>query len=95
MGDEDSSRRAGDAKVIIELTGDEALVFFDWIARFNEREDVVFDDQAEQRVLWDIECILESALAEPFAPNYDQLLAAARENVREMRGYIDAEPGSA
>jgi hypothetical protein len=73
----------GDSKVQIELTGDEALVFFEWIANFNKREDNVFADQAEQRVLWDIECILESALAEPFAANYDQLLNAARDKVRD------------
>jgi hypothetical protein len=41
-----------DSKVTIELTNDEALVLFDWIARFNKSEnDSTFPDQAEQRVL--------------------------------------------
>ena len=42
-------------RVSIELSGDEALVLFEWITRFNKREDAEFEDQAEQRVLWDIE----------------------------------------
>ena len=67
----------------IDLTSDEALVLFDWLVRFNNREDIEFDDQAEQRVLWDIESLLETSLVEPFRPEYDQLLADARERVRD------------
>lgn len=69
--------------VIIELTADQALVFFEWVKRFNEREDLSFDDQAEERVLWDIEAILEKTLVAPFNPDYEQLLAVARNRVRD------------
>ena len=65
-------------KVRLELSGDEALVFFDWLRRFNHTGTKSFEDQAEQRVLWDIESMLESALVEPLDANYDILLATAR-----------------
>jgi len=73
----------GDSKLEIQLTGDEALVFFEWISRFNERDDVTFAEQAEQRVLWDIQAMLEKVLVEPFDPNYDRLVSAARDSVRD------------
>ena len=70
-------------KVRLELSREEALVFFEWLTRFNKAEDKTFEDQAEQRVLWDIEGMLESALAEPFEPEYGDLLAQARAKVRD------------
>jgi hypothetical protein len=67
----------------LELSRNEALVFFEWLSRFNEDESVQFEDQAEQRVLWDIEAMLESTLVEPLDRNYSELLARAREAVRD------------
>ena len=74
------------SKVTIELTGDEALVLFDWITRFTQREDEEFENQAEEKVIWQIEAMLEKALVEPFKPDYDRLLAAARAGVRDEPG---------
>lgn len=48
-------------QVHLVLSADEALVFFEWLARFNAAEHE-FDEQAEQRVLWDLESMLESVL---------------------------------
>lgn len=70
-------------KISLELSREEALVFFEWLARFNKTENQRFEDQAEQRVLWDIEGMLETVLAEPFDAKYDELLAAARAKVRD------------
>lgn len=69
-------------KVSLELTADEALVLFEWLSRFNQNEDVVFEDAAEQRVLFDLESKLESSLLAPLEPNYNELLAQARSRVR-------------
>ena len=69
--------------VVIELSQDEALVLFEWLSRFNESEAPSFEDQAEQRVLWDLEAMLESMLAEPFDPRYADILSAARARVRD------------
>lgn len=76
-----------DAKIQIELSRDEALVLFEWLARFDPADHPeLFESQAEQRVLWDRASILEKTLHEPFAPNYRELLDAARERVRDPRG---------
>lgn len=73
-------------KVMLELSNDEALVLFDWLRRFNHSEAKTFEDQAEQRVLWDIEAMLEASLVEPLNANYDESLAAARARVRDSEG---------
>ena len=67
----------------IELTKEEAIVLFEFLARISEKEDsIVFDDQSEQRVLWNIESILEKKLNDPFLLNYSEIVERARENVR-------------
>ena len=73
----------GQDKVIIELAKDEALVLFEFLANRHNRNDLHFDDQAEQRVLWNIEGALEKSLAEPFRSDYLEILTAARNNVRD------------
>ncbi len=67
-----------------ELTEDEALVLFEWVAHFNQRQNEDFADQAEQRVLWDLEATLESQLADPLGPEYQARVEAARGRVRDQ-----------
>ncbi len=70
-------------KIIIELTKNEALILYDWIQKLNTKEDTIFEDQAEERVLWDLEAILEKKLTGPLQNNYHQLISEARESVRD------------
>jgi len=70
-------------KIRIELSRDEALVFFEWLTRFNKTDSAKFEDQAEQRVLWDLEAMLESSIEEPLTPAYNDLLMQARAKVRD------------
>jgi hypothetical protein len=72
--------------VNLELSPEQALVFFEWLSRFNQSEGRRFDDQAEERVLWDIEAMLESSLVEPFDANYEELLEKARAAIRDPEG---------
>ena len=59
-------------------------MFFEWLSRVHgEDRDLGIVDQAEQRVLWDIEALLETLLVEPFDRDYDVLLEAARRGVRD------------
>lgn len=44
---------------------------------------VRFEDQAEQRVLWDLEAALEKHLTEPLKSDYRERLEAARSRVRD------------
>jgi len=70
-------------QVTLALSRDEAIVFFEWLTRFNSKEGQRFEDQAEQRVLWNLQASLESTLTEPFKPDYAQILEAARLRVRD------------
>jgi hypothetical protein len=72
-----------DEKVTLEITRDEAIVLYEWLAVHNKKEDLPFEDQAEQRVLWDVEAMLEKELWEPLSNEYDKILARARENTRD------------
>jgi len=69
-------------KVTIELTNSEALVLFDFLARFDERDDLLFEDPVERKVLWDIESTLEKSLIEPLRSDYRLLVKQAREEMR-------------
>jgi hypothetical protein len=69
--------------VKIELTSDAALVLYDWLTRFNQREEIDVADQAEERVLFDLEAMLEKALVAPLQADYAELLAQARSHVRD------------
>ena len=68
----------------IDLTQQEALVLFDFLYRNNKDNCFapLIEDQAEERVLWNLECILEKELSEPFAENYKEMLNQARLDVR-------------
>ncbi len=71
-------------EINIKLTKDEALVLFEFLARFNQTDNTdIFEDQAEQRVLWDIECILEKQLTELFRPDYLDIIKKARNKIRD------------
>jgi hypothetical protein len=69
--------------VKIELTSDAALVLYDWLTRLNQREETDFVDQAEERVLFDLEAMLEKVLVAPLHSDYAALLAQARSHVRD------------
>lgn len=67
--------------VTLALTHDEALVLFEWL-HSNEGKHG-FSDQAEQRVLWDLEASLERQLAALVSPDYARLLNEARSRLRD------------
>lgn len=70
-------------EVVLRLSKKDALVLFEFVSRFSEEKKLRIDDQAEERVLWDICCDLEKKLPEPFRADYAKLLAAARRSVRD------------
>lgn len=71
------------APITLQLSADEALVLFEFLGRFSTREVLCIEDQAEERALWNLECLLERQLVEPFTAGYAQSLAAARERLRD------------
>lgn len=68
----------------LSLSSDEALVLLEWLTRFNENEmPSLFEDQAEERVLFDLESILEESVTETLSGDYKELLSQARDKIRD------------
>lgn len=70
-------------KIVIELSSQQALVLFELLHRINETEELRFEDQAEQRVLRNVEGVLEKQLVEVISPGYHDYLIEARQAVRD------------
>ena len=83
LGDLKMARTDND--VTITLTRDEAIVLFEFLSRYSEApHELRIADQAEQRVLWNMQANLESALHEPINnPNYEERVTRARAAVRD------------
>ena len=60
------------------------LVLFEFLNRLNKsvKKDL-YEDQSEERLLWDLEAILEKHLSEPFKKDNQKLLKKARKQVRD------------
>lgn len=70
--------------ITIIFSEEEALVLLDWLHNFNEEEHpTLFQDQAEQRILWDIEVVLEKVFSVTFDSNYQDILSKARRKIRD------------
>jgi hypothetical protein len=70
--------------VSLNLSDDEALVLLEWLSKFNEEEHtLLFQDQAEQRVLFDLEAELEKVVSTTFEEDYRDILSKARKRIRD------------
>ena len=67
--------------VHLELTGDEGIVLFEFLARFDNNGMLTIQDKAEERALSKLHGLLEKQLIEPFHTNYKDLLRAAQERM--------------
>jgi hypothetical protein len=63
-------------KVVLTLSHNEALVLFDFLARFNEQKQLPVS--AQQQILYNLEAILERQLTEVFSPDYNNLVNSAK-----------------
>jgi hypothetical protein len=75
----------------INLTRSEALVLFEFFARFNADDDFTLRHNAEYLAFMRVSAQLDKALVEPFEPNYLLLLRAARDHI--AAGYEGQAPG--
>jgi hypothetical protein len=69
--------------VHLQMSADEALVFFEFLSRFADSDQLSIADQAETRTLWNLCGRLERQLSGPFSPRYSELLAQARSRLRD------------
>lgn len=68
-----------DTDVRISLTGDEALILFDLLHRWEDDERVSTPHhRAEQVALWSLSAVLETELRQPFDTRYAHLVSKAR-----------------
>lgn len=65
----------------LELTDDQALVFFEWLSRVDEFNSAPREHESERQVLWALHGQLEKALTEPFRPDYKDLVKQARARI--------------
>lgn len=72
------------ADVVLQLTKVEALVLFELVSRFSKTDVLKTQDRAEAQVLWNVCCLLEEQLTEPFDPDFPEILQAARERLRPL-----------
>jgi len=70
-------------EVRLELSQPQALVLLDLVARLNQVDGLPIEDQAEQRVLWDLEATLEAQVKSVLAEDYRERLSRARQQVRD------------
>ena len=70
-------------EVEIKLSKDEAIVLFEFLSRFSDSDELKIIHQSEERALWNLTCIFESALSEPFRKDYENILWAARERLKD------------
>lgn len=70
-------------EISIKLTNDEALVLFELLARFSDRDSFDIEHQAEERALWNLKCVLQEVLVEVLEPDYISLVDAARERLKD------------
>jgi hypothetical protein len=72
-----------DEPVVLRLSKDEALVLYEFVSRFGAQDRVEVKDHAEERALWNLECLLEKELVEPFASDYAELVEQAKARLRD------------
>jgi hypothetical protein len=77
--------------VTIILSHDEALVLFEFFARFDDSEDFTLRYTAEYLAFSRISAQLDKVLVEPFNPEYFAVVNAARD--RLAKGYEGRAPG--
>ena len=70
-----------DPAVNFQLTPEQAIVLFEFLARFCEQDRLAIEHPAEECVLLAISARLDKALVSPFLPDYLSLLSRAREAV--------------
>lgn len=83
-------RRNGLDEVVATLSYAQAVVLFELLRRWEDRgidrQLGLFEDQAEQRALWDLTASLEPIIDEVFSSTYGAALADARQQVRDPEG---------
>lgn len=75
----------GKKGVSLSFSDDEAIVLLEWLTKFNKHDHPsLFQDQSEQRVLFDLEAELEKVISGTFEGEYKSILLKAQERLRDV-----------
>jgi hypothetical protein len=74
----------------LEITEDEAMVLFEFFARFDDTNELQFDHAAEYVALLRLSAQIDKTTPAVFSPDFASQLAAARERIAE--GFEGAVP---
>jgi hypothetical protein len=69
-------------EINLKLNKEEALVLFEFLVKINKNENL-FSNHAEQKVLEIMECILEKELEDIFSKDYKMILENAYKKINE------------
>jgi hypothetical protein len=72
--------------VDLDLTKEEAIVLSGLLKRYSEKDTLAIEDQAEQRALWNLECILEKVVGNLYEGNWEEAHSKALGNLRDETG---------
>ncbi len=75
----------GKKNIAITLCENEAIVLLEWLYNFNRQDHPeLFQDQSEERILFDLEAELEKVIYSTFQSNYNEILLKARKEIRDQ-----------
>ncbi|WP_424244617.1 hypothetical protein Dip510_001873 [Elusimicrobium posterum] len=72
-----------DKHLVLTFTEDETIVFFEWLASFNKKDNPSLFSDAEEILFYDLETTLEKILTVPFDKKYKEILTEARKRIIE------------
>jgi hypothetical protein len=74
--------RMADSEVTLRLTIAEAVVLDELLRRYSETDRLTVEDQAEQRALWNLQCLFERE-GDPSWPTLEEARAMLRDPVED------------
>ncbi len=71
-------------KILISFDKDEALIFFEWLSKLSDDEknhNKIFSDSIEEKIVYELESILEEAIPEIFESDYKKKVLLAKKRI--------------
>ncbi len=70
----------------LDITHDEAIVLWNLLRRYSSEDVFVIEDQAEQRALWNLECVFEKQVGDCFEGSWKVALNNSLKRLRDETG---------
>lgn len=74
------------AAASINLTREEAIVLIEFLLRFCDEQRLSVEHQAEEKLLWNLGCVLEEQVPELFLPEWKSIVEQSRAAVLAEEG---------